>query len=128
MALFGKKKEEKKAPVAEKAPAVSKSTPKSDAPAAQVVLTKDVLRAPRITEKASVMGEEGGVYVFNVAKDANKIEIAQAVEEQFKVKPAKVRVANYKAKKRFVKGKWGASASGKKAYIYLKKGDSIHIA
>ncbi|PCI29329.1 50S ribosomal protein L23 [Candidatus Wolfebacteria bacterium] len=137
MGFFGNKKEEKVEKVVEKAvvnPSAKASTELSrtssgqgEASPAKTKTAPDVILAPRITEKASENSTEGGVYVFNVIKSANKIQIGQAVEAQFKVKPKKVRVMNYKAKKRFIKGKWGSSASGKKAYIYLKKGDTIQL-
>lgn len=88
-----------------------------------------ILLSPRITEKGAYLAE-GGVYVFNVAEDANKNEIAQAIKTIFKVTPRFVRVARVPAKQVFTRGtnRWGKTASGKKAYVYLKKGDTIEIA
>ena len=88
-----------------------------------------ILLAPRITEKGAYLSE-AGVYVFNVAQSANKREIAEAVREIFKVTPRKVRVVRVVSKQRLTRGtnRMGKSASGKKAYVYLKKGESIELA
>lgn len=89
-----------------------------------------VLRNPRITEKAALQAE-GGVYVFEVSSDANKSDIAKAVSEVYKVNPIAVNIATIPAKKvvrRKAKGtKTGYKAGRKKAYVYLKKGDTIEF-
>ncbi len=88
---------------------------------------KLVILQPRITEKAAMQSETKNVYVFNVATDANKNVIAKAIKNTYKVTPAMVRTTTIKAKNVFVRGKWGVKAGGKKAYVYLKKGDKIEI-
>jgi large subunit ribosomal protein L23 len=87
-----------------------------------------ILQGPRITEKGAYQGELG-VYVFNVAKDANKAQIAEAVREVFKVTPRKVTVVAVPRKRSVTRGtnRKGMSAGGKKAYVYLKKGDTIEL-
>ena len=87
-----------------------------------------VLLSPRITEKGAYLGELG-VYVFNVAEHANKKEIAGAIHAIFKVWPRKIRVARIPRKEVQTRGtnRTGLTAGGKKAYVYLKKGDSIEI-
>ena len=85
-----------------------------------------ILVSPRVTEKAALASERG-VYVFNVFTDANKNEIAKAIEKLYKVVPEKVRIVQMPARKTFVRGRRGKTASGKKAYVYLKKGDSITL-
>lgn len=84
--------------------------------------------SPRITEKGAYLSEKG-VYVFNVAKDANKQEIAAAIKAAFKVTPVMVRIAAVPGKRVFTRGtnRFGRTASGKKAYVYLKKGETIEI-
>lgn len=84
------------------------------------------LKAPWFSEKA-LIGTERGVYVFEVPSDATKPEIAAAVESYFKVTPAKVRIANLPAKKVSLRTRRGEGyrAARHKAYVYLKKGDSI---
>ena len=82
---------------------------------------------PRITEKASFLAEQG-IYVFDVPVSATKPEIKRAIRERYKVTPTKIRVINLKAKRVFVRGKAGAKAGGRKAYVHLKKGDKIEIS
>jgi large subunit ribosomal protein L23 len=89
-----------------------------------------VLKNPRITEKAALQAE-GGVYVFEVNKDATKSQIAEAVTELYKVTPVAVNIAKTPAKKvvrRKANGvKSGYKSGQKKAYVYLKKGDTIEL-
>lgn len=91
-------------------------------PASHILLT------PRITEKGAYLSEKGA-YVFNVAKTANKKEIAEAITEIFKVTPRMVRTVTIPAKQVFTRGtnRWGKTAGGKKAYVYLKKGEVIEL-
>lgn len=87
-----------------------------------------IIISPRITEKGAYMSESG-VYVFNVAMSANKKEIAEAISELFKVTPRSVRVAHIPRKQVMTRNtnRKGMTAGGKKAYVYLKKGDKIEI-
>lgn len=87
-----------------------------------------IIRGPRITEKGAYMSEQG-VYVFNVAVTANKNEIAAAISELFKVTPRSVRVARVPRKQVMTRGtnRKGMTGGGKKAYVYLKKGDKIEL-
>ena len=87
----------------------------------------NVLRGPRITEKAALGADKAGVYVFEVAKNATKKSISDSVHESYKVTPVKVRVAGIPARKVFVRGKMGVKKGGRKAYVYLKKGDKIEV-
>ncbi len=84
----------------------------------------NIIRSPRVTEKATLMAENA-VYVFNVAPNATKPEIKKAVEALYKVKPTRIHVANVLSKAVFKGGKKGVKSGGKKAYVYLKKGDKI---
>lgn len=87
-----------------------------------------ILFSPRVTEKGAYLSEKN-CYVFNVAPSANKREIALAVREIFKVEPRFVRVAAVARKNVQPRGgkRGGITAGGKKAYVYLKKGDKIEI-
>ncbi len=79
----------------------------------------DIIVRPVITEK-SMAGTEMKRYVFEVAKDANKIEIAKAVEEIFAVKVTKVNTLNMQGKKkRTGRFPMGRRASWKKAIVTL---------
>ncbi len=103
-----------------------KTTKKAVAKKDVAAKTYDAIIAPRITEKAAVSGEVNA-YIFNVKTDATKAEIAQAVEAIYKVIPRKVTVVRYPGKKIFARGKWGKTAGGKKAYVFLKKGEQIQV-
>lgn len=87
-----------------------------------------IIISPRVTEKGAYMSESG-VYVFNVATTANKKEIAVAISDLFKVTPRAVRIARIPRKEVMTRGtnRKGMTAGGKKAYVYLKKGDKIEI-
>jgi|SRR4051794_15887687 large subunit ribosomal protein L23 len=84
-----------------------------------------VLLAPQISEKSTMVGEKNNQYVFRVAKDATKPEIKSAVELMFKKKVKSVQVANVGGKqKRF--GRFMGTRSGwKKAYVSLMPGEEI---
>ena len=88
----------------------------------------NILSNPRITEKGAYLAEKG-VYVFNVAKDATKQDIAAAVRAAYKVVPRMVRVAAVPGKKVMTRGtnRAGKTSAGKKAYVYLKEGDKIEF-
>jgi large subunit ribosomal protein L23 len=85
-----------------------------------------IIKRPRITEKASAKAE-GNVYVFDVATDVNKKNIAAAVKALYNVTPVKVAIVKVPSKAVFVRGKQGVKQGGKKAYIYLKKGETIEF-
>lgn len=81
---------------------------------------QDIIIAPVITEK-SMSGIADKKYTFKVAKDANKIEIANAVEEIFKVKVAKVNTMSVRGQARRMGRYEGYTASWKKAIVTLKE-------
>lgn len=87
----------------------------------------DVILAPVITEKATLLSEQSKV-VFRVAKDSTKDEIAAAVEELFKVKVIKVNTLNVKGKTKRFRGHIGRRNDVKKAIVTLQEGQSIDIA
>ncbi len=85
-----------------------------------------ILVRPRVTEKATISAENN-VYVFDVAIDANKIQIKEAIKNLYNVTPVKVNITQIPAKKIIYRGKKGVKKRGKKAYVFLKKGDKIDI-
>lgn len=88
----------------------------------------DVIKKPRVSEKATVMHEETGVLTLEVAVKATKIEIKQAVEKAFDKKVASVRTANYDGKVRRKRTKdAGAAPAWKKAYVRLKDGETLDL-
>jgi large subunit ribosomal protein L23 len=84
---------------------------------------QDVIRRPLITEKSTVQREGQNILAFEVDARANKIEIQHAVETQFKVKVAEVRVANVHGKVRRQGRFAGRRADWKKAYVRLAAGE-----
>ena len=81
---------------------------------------QDIIIAPVITEK-SMSGIADKKYTFKVARDANKIEIAAAVEELFKgAKVAKVNTINVRGKAKRMGRYSGYTAAWKKAIVTLK--------
>ena len=82
-------------------------------------IAEDIIIAPVITEK-SMSGIADKKYTFKVAKDANKLEIADAVEKLFKVDVAKVNTINMRGQKRRMGRYEGYTASWKKAIVTLK--------
>ena len=82
-------------------------------------IAQDIIIAPVITEK-SMSGIADKKYTFKVNKDANKIEIAMAVEELFKVKVAKVNTMSVRGQARRMGRYEGYTASWKKAIVTLK--------
>jgi large subunit ribosomal protein L23 len=85
----------------------------------------DVIRRPLITEKTSILREDGRTIVFQVASNANKIEIKRAVEQLLGSKVASVRtsIAHGKIKRqgRFA----GQRPDWKKAYVKLREGQKM---
>lgn len=81
-------------------------------------LAQDIIIKPIITE-ASMMGVTSKKYTFKVAEDANKVEIAKAVEELFGVKVAKVNTITVSGKMRRYGRFEGYKASWKKAIVTL---------
>lgn len=80
---------------------------------------QDIIIAPVITEK-SMSGIADKKYTFKVAKDANKVEIAAAVAELFKVDVAKVNTINVRGQARRMGRYSGYTAAWKKAIVTLK--------
>lgn len=120
MALFGKKKE-----TTEVVPAT--------APAATKALATDynldaVIIGPRLSEKTVNLGEQN-VYTFNVRRDATKFQVRDAVKALYNVTPVKINIVNKQPAKRFVgsRGRTKHVKGMKKAYVYLKKGDTISL-
>ncbi len=87
----------------------------------------DIIIAPVITEKSSVVSSDGKTYVFKVNKNANKFQIKDAVEKAFNVKVAKVTTLNTKAKNKRVGRYTGKTKTYKKAYVTLVEGNTIEM-
>ena len=87
----------------------------------------DVLQRPLITEKNTAIQAPIGKYAFEVAEEANKEQIKQAVEKAFNVSVTKVNVMTIAGKMRRVRGKRIMTSSWKKAVVTLKPGDKIEL-
>lgn len=87
----------------------------------------DVIVRPIVTEKSTDLLDRRGKYSFVVAREANKVEIAQAVEKLFNVTVRDVRTMQYRGKERRVGRTIGRRASWKKAVVTLREGDTIEI-
>jgi len=86
----------------------------------------EVLRRPLITEKNSMLQAQSK-YAFEVAKEANKPQIKQAVEKAFKVKVTTVNVMTVPGKTRRVGRQQVLTQSWKKAIVTLKPGEKIEF-
>lgn len=86
----------------------------------------NIIKNPRITEKAS-FAQEQNIYTFDVVSKANKTEIKKAIFMLYKIKPIRVNVLPIPRKNIFSKGKTGVKGGGRKALVYLKKGDKIEF-
>jgi large subunit ribosomal protein L23 len=83
------------------------------------------IRHPLITEKSTILRDKDGIYCFRVRLDANKIEIARAVEQVFakdKVKVADVRTSRVQGKRRRMGRFEGRRSDWKKAWVKLAPG------
>jgi large subunit ribosomal protein L23 len=85
--------------------------------------TQEIIRRPLITEKSTVQREDRNIIAFEVHRDANKIEVKRAVEAQFKVKVAEVRIARVHGKVRRQGRFVGRRPDWKKAYVRLVAGE-----
>lgn len=86
----------------------------------------EVLRRPLITEKNAMLQAQGK-YAFEIAREANKPQIKQAVEKAFKVKVLAVNVMTVPGKTRRVGRQQVLTQSWKKAIVTLKPGDRIEL-
>jgi large subunit ribosomal protein L23 len=131
MALFGgKKKTDTKAEDSSAAVKTKDVNTTKDAATTLVANANiaGVLRNPRITEK-SAYAAESNVYVFNIDVRATKEDVRNAIIATYKVTPVKVNVVTIKrkpVKSRKIR-KTHYTAGGKKAYVFLKKGETIQI-
>jgi large subunit ribosomal protein L23 len=89
------------------------------------IKTTDVIRRPLITEKTSILREDGRTIVFHVAHGANKVEIKRAIEQLLgaKVESIRTSIAHGKVKRqgRFA----GQRSDWKKAYVKLREGQKM---
>jgi len=134
MGFFSRKKndEGQKAPAKSTAAKAKPEDKKEEAPKPAVYVTREtghaykVLVRPLVTEKTTAL-QQLGQYAFEVARDANKMEVRKAVKAVYGVTPTSVRVITVLGKP--VRSRTGKSrrSSWRKAMVTLKKGDRIDL-
>ncbi len=85
----------------------------------------DIIRRPLITEKTSIQREDGRTIVFEVARDANKIQVRTAVEKLLNAKVASIRTSIVHGKIKRQGRYAGQRPDWKKAYVTLREGQKI---
>lgn len=92
-------------------------------------MNKNIIRRVLTTEKTTRLAETGNQYAFDVARDANKLEIRAAVEAQFNVKVKDVNTLIRRGKsKRIRTQKYGRTSDWKRAVVTLEAGQKIELA
>ena len=87
----------------------------------------DVIKGPIVTEKLDQAREDHQQYSFLVDREANKAEIAEAVEKLFKVNVVAVRTSIHRGKTKRIGRSIGRRANWKRAIVTLKEGQSIDL-
>ena len=87
----------------------------------------NLIKKPVITEK-STANAQFNKYIFEVRKDANKINIKQTIEEIYKVKVQKLNSLNVKSKPKVFKGQRGTRSELKRIIVTLKEGNTIDMS
>ncbi|NMD07446.1 MAG: 50S ribosomal protein L23 [Phyllobacteriaceae bacterium] len=85
-----------------------------------------IILSPAITEKGTLVSAHNQI-VFNVARDATKVEIKKAVEGLFGVKVKAVNTLVRKGKLRIFKGRKALLSDKKKAYVTLAEGERLDV-
>ncbi len=129
MGLFNKKDSDKKSEetkevVVKETKKVKAKTSKSEN--ASNFDSGSVIANPRITEKAAYASDKN-VYTFDISSRASKVEVMKAVKALYNVTPVKVNIAAIPTKRVVRRNILGQKGGGKKAYVFLKKGDKIEF-
>ena len=125
MALFSNKKDTKKEPTVAKAVDTAAVSEKTGVRSSKA----HILRHASITEKATMHADQS-VYVFEVAETATKRDISMAIRDIYNITPRMIRIASIPTKttRNMRTGVSGIKRGGKKAYVFLKKGETIIIS
>ena len=124
MALFGRSKTNGKT---KRKVAQSGAKKQAQSRSAQTTLSDiSVLLGPRLSEKGVLMNDQNR-YAFDVSTGANKTQIADAVENGYDVVVESVQTVKVPSKNRRRRGRPGKTTASKKAYVTLKKGDTIEF-
>lgn len=106
--------------------AEKKTKTKKEVKEKKVNVFKNIIK-PRVTEKSASLTEKN-VYTFMVTDYSTKNEIKKEIEKIYKVKPLRVNVMSVKGKTKLIRGKMTTKKGGKKAVVFLKKGDKLELA
>jgi len=87
----------------------------------------DIIKKPLISEKNAAHAEDANTYAFEVAMDANKVEIKKAIEQAFRVKVEDVRTMVCRGRYFRKQMKLGPPKHWKKALVTLKQGEKIGL-
>lgn len=126
MELFGRKKKKEDKGGAEVATTESTATTRTATNKVTGVSSSSVIVRPYVTEKAAIATDDN-VYTFVVTEKATKPEVKKAIKEIYKKTPVKVAIVKKPAKRVYRRDGIGTKAGLKKAYVYLKKGETIDI-
>ncbi len=85
----------------------------------------EVIKKPLVTEKTTLEKDAKNIIAFEIDKNANKIEVKEAVEAIFKVEVLDVNTINIAGKKKRVGKNIGKRSNWKKAYVTLKEGSKV---
>ena len=88
---------------------------------------RQIIVRPVVTERSTALADDVGKFTFIVTKDANKIEIKQAIQNLFDVKVKNVRTAVFRGKLRRVGRSVGHKPSYKKAIVTLVAGERLDV-
>jgi len=89
---------------------------------------RQVILRPLLNEKGELLKERVRAYPFEVAPDANKIEIRQAIEQLFdNVKVVAVRTMNRKGKERRLRYKSGRTRTWKRALVFISEDSTLEL-
>lgn len=121
----GKKETGAKKKAAPKETAAKKSAPIM--PEKKGLHIDEVIKRPRITEKAAISADDRNAYAFEVDRRATKRDVAAAIARIYEVTPVRVNIINTKPKEVFRRNKKGVKSGFKKAIVFLKDGDKIEF-
>ncbi len=88
----------------------------------------NILLAPHVSEKSTVIADKNNQFIFRVAADATKPKVKEAVELLFKAQVDSVQIVNVKGKYKRFRQRLGRRKDWKKAYVSLKEGQNINFA
>ncbi|MBI3989439.1 MAG: 50S ribosomal protein L23 [candidate division NC10 bacterium] len=88
---------------------------------------RTIIKRPLLTEKGSLLKEQANQYLFEVATDANKVEIARAIEVIFRVNVLSVNTIPIKGKEKRLGRFVGRTPDRKKAVVTIQEGQNIEF-